>query len=202
MRPALLLVLTLLGAALAPAPAAALPVTYEIDPDHSGVTFTIRHFVTNVPGRFRDFSGTIRYDKESPTAANVEFNLEAASIDTANADRDAHLRSADFFDAEKYPQLTFSSTSVRVKDPKTLEVTGNLTLKGMTKKLTLPVQFLGTVPTPQGEKIGFETSFTINRKDFGIAWNRVLEGGGTLLGDDVRITVAIEAAQETAPSEP
>jgi polyisoprenoid-binding protein YceI len=194
-KAALFVFLSLYGAA-----AAAAPVRYEVDPDHSGVTFTIRHFVTNVPGRFRDFAGTIRYDKQSPTAASVSFTLEAASIDTANADRDTHLRSADFFDAERYPHLTFTATSVRVKDPKTLEITGDLTLKGITKRLTLPVQILGTVATPQGEKIGFETSFTVNRKDFGLTWNRVLEGGGALLGDDVRITVAVEASQVVAPA--
>ncbi len=183
-----------------PALALAEPVTYKVDSSHSGVNFSIRHFVSNVPGRFKDFSGTIVYDKANPAASKVDFSVQAASVDTGNSDRDAHLRTADFFDTEKFPAWTFSSTQVKAKDADTLEVTGDLTAHGVTKKVTLDVDFLGTVKTPKSEKAGFETSFTINRKDFGIVWNRVLDAGGTVLGDDVKVTVSIEADHPLAPA--
>ena len=179
-----------------PALAFAEPVVYKVDPDHSAVSFTVRHFVSNVPGRFRDFDGVIKYDKQNPAASSVEFTIQAASIDTDNDDRDTHLKSADFFDAQTYPTLTFSSTSVKAKDADTLEVTGDLTLHGVTKRVTVPVEVLGTMATPRGEKAGFETSFTVNRKDYGVVWNRVLDAGGTVLGEDVKINIAIEADRQ------
>lgn len=178
--------------ALGPALAVAEPVTYKVDADHSGVSFSIRHFVSNTPGRFKDFDGTVKYDKAAPATSSVEFTIQAASIDTANNDRDEHLRSADFFDVQKFPTLTFVSTGVTPKDADTLEVTGDLTMHGVTKKVTIPVEVLGSVKTPGGEKAGFETTFTVNRKDYGIVWNRVLDSS-TVLGEDVKITVNIEA---------
>ncbi|HJX27833.1 MAG TPA: YceI family protein [Thermoanaerobaculia bacterium] len=178
--------------ALAPVLAAAEPVTYKVDADHSGVSFSIRHFVSNTPGRFKDFDGTIKYDKAAPATSSVEFTIQAASIDTANADRDEHLRGADFFDVQKFPTLTFVSTGVTPKDADTLEVTGDLTMHGVTKKITIPVEVLGAVKTPNGEKAGFETTFTVNRKDYGIVWNRMLDAT-SVLGEDVKITVNIEA---------
>jgi polyisoprenoid-binding protein YceI len=181
---------------LLPALALAEPVTYKVDTDHSGVGFSIRHFVSNVPGRFRDFDGVIKYDKQNPAGSSVELTVKAASIDTSNNDRDEHLRSPDFFDVQKFPTLTFTSTKVAAKDADTLEVTGNLTLHGVTKQITIPVDVLGTVKTPNGEKAGFETSFTINRKDYGIVWNRVLDAGGSVLGDDVKINISIEANRQ------
>jgi polyisoprenoid-binding protein YceI len=181
---------------LLPALAAAEPVTYKVDADHSGVGFTVRHFVSNVPGRFRDFDGVVKYDKQNPAASSVEFTVKAASIDTSNNDRDEHLRSADFFDVQKFPSLTFTSTKVAAKDADTLDVTGNLTLHGVTKQITIPVEVLGTVKTPNGEKAGFESSFTVNRKDYGIVWNRVLDAGGSVLGEDVKINISIEANRQ------
>lgn len=179
-------------ALLLPALAAAEPVVYKVDPAHSGVNFTVRHFVTNTPGRFKDFDGTIKYDKANPAASSVEFTVKTASIDTDNDDRDGHLRSPDFFEVEKYPTMTFTSTKVAPKDADTLEVTGNLTIKGTTKQITIPVDVLGTFKTPNGEKAGFETSFVINRKDYGIVWNRVLDAG-PVLGEDIKINIAVEA---------
>jgi polyisoprenoid-binding protein YceI len=181
---------------LLPALAAAELVTYKVDGDHSGVGFTIRHFVSNVPGRFRDFDGVIKYDKQNPAASSVEFTVKAASIDTSNNDRDEHLRGADFFDVQKFPTLTFTSTKVAAKDADTLDVTGNLTMHGVTKQITIPVEVLGSVKTPNGEKAGFESSFTVNRKDYGIVWNRVLDAGGSVLGEDVKINIAIEANRQ------
>jgi polyisoprenoid-binding protein YceI len=190
----------LLLLALLPAPAAADPAVYKVDPDHSGVAFSIRHFVSNVSGRFRDFDGSIRYDKLSPGISSVELTARAESIDTGNNDRDEHLRSADFFDAKKFPTLTFTSSEVRAVDADTLEVTGDLTLHGVTKRITIPVEVLGTVKTPNGEKAGFQAIFTVNRKDFGITWNRVLDAGGTVLGEDVKIDVEIEGNRQVVPA--
>jgi len=197
MRNRQILVLIAVLAFALPALATAEPTVYKVDPDHSGVGFSIRHFVSNVPGRFNDFEGTIRYDPQSPSASSVELSVRTTSIDTGNNDRDEHLRSADFFDAQKFPALTFTSTGVTVKDAHTLEVAGDLTLHGVTRRITIPVQILGTVKTPNGEKAGFETLFTLNRKDFGITWNRVLDAGGTVLGEDVKVTIEIEASRQT-----
>jgi polyisoprenoid-binding protein YceI len=185
------LVLTL----LLPAVAAAEPAVYKVDADHSGVSFSIRHFVSNVSGRFRDFDGVIKYDKVNPAASSVEFTVKAASIDTSNNDRDEHLRSKDFFEVQKFPTLTFTSTQVVAKDATTWDVTGNLILHGVTRTITFPVSLLGTVKTPRGEKAGFETTFKIDRKEYGILWNNVLDSG-PVLGDEVKITIEIEANRQ------
>lgn len=175
------------------------PAIYRADLDHSAVGFSVRHFVTPVPGRFRDFSATLLYDRDDPSRSSVEFRVKAASIDTDNDDRDTHLRSADFFDAARFPELTFASTGVRALEATRFEVTGDLSIHGVVRRVTLPVTLLGLVRTPQGERIGFETAFTLDRKDYGITWNRVLEGAGALLGDEVKVTISIEA--QRAPTE-
>lgn len=188
-------------ALLLPAFAMADPVVYKVDSDHSGVGFTIRHFVSNVSGRFKDFDGVIKYDKANPAASSVSFTVQAKSIDTDNDDRDNHLRSGDFFDTEKFPAWTFTSTSVKAVDADTLEVTGDMTIKGVTKKMTIPVDVLGSVKTPRGEKAGFETSFKLDRKEYGITWNRALDTGGAVLGDDVKVIISIESdRQADAPA--
>lgn len=189
-------------ALLVPALAGAEPVAYKVDSDHSGVSFTIRHFVTNVAGRFHDFTGVVKYDRQNPAASSVEFTVQAASIATDNNDRDNHLRTPDFFDVAKFPTWTFVSTKVAPKGTDALEVTGDLTIKGVTKRVTLPIQVLGTVKTPKGEKAGFETAFTIDRKDYGIEWNRVLDTGGAMLGNDVKINIALEANKQAPPAPP
>lgn len=199
LRKALLLALSV--ALALPVLAAADPVVYKVDPDHSGVGFTIRHFVSNVSGRFKDFDGVIKYDKANPAASSVSFTVQAKSIDTDNDDRDNHLRTPDFFDAEKFPTWTFSSTSVKAADADTLEVTGDMTIKGVTRKVTIPVDVLGSVKTPRGEKAGFEASFKLDRKEYGIAWNRALEAGGAVLGDEVKVVISVEAdRQADAPA--
>jgi len=185
----------LLLALLLPAFAMAEVAVYKVDPGHSGVNFTIRHFVTNTPGRFKDFDGTIKYDKQNPAASSVEFTVKTTSIDTDNDDRDNHLRGGDFFEVQKFPTMTFVSKKVAAKDANTLEVTGDLTVKGVTKSVTIPVQVLGTAKTPNGEKAGFETTFTVNRKDYGINWTRVMDSGA-VLGDDVKVTISIEANRQ------
>jgi polyisoprenoid-binding protein YceI len=180
--------------------AAAEPVVYKVDPDHSGVLFTIRHFVANVPGSFRDFDGVVKLDMQRPAASSVEFTVRAASIDTGNNDRDEHLRSADFFDVDKFPTLTFASVEVKAKSQDTLEVAGDLTIHGVTRRVTIPVSVLGTVRTPNAEKAGFEAIFTVNRKDFGLTWNRVLDAGGAVLGDQVKITIEVEGSRQIVPA--
>ena len=193
-RKALLQALCL--ALVLPTLAAADSAVYKVDPDHSGVSFSIRHFVSNVRGRFKEFDGVIKYDKANPAASSVSFTVQAKSIDTDNDDRDNHLRSPDFFDAEKFPTWTFTSTSVKAVDADTLEVTGDMTIKGVTRKMTIPVDVLGSVKTPRGEKAGFETSFKVDRKEYGITWNRALDTGGAILGDDVKISISIEADRQ------
>ena len=194
-------VVALLLALALPALASAAPVVYKVDPDHSSVGFTIRHFVSNVQGRFKDFDGSISYDKQNPAASKVELTAQAASIDTDNKDRDNHLKSPDFFDVAKFPTLTFASTSVKPKDANTLDVTGNLTIHGVTKTVTIQVSILGTVATKGGDKAGFESAFTIDRLTYGVQWNRPLEGGGAILGNDVKIVISVEA-NTPKPAEP
>lgn len=183
-------------ALLLPALASADPVVYKVDSDHSGIGFTVRHFVSNVPGRFKDFDGVIKYDAQNPAASSVSFTVQAASIDTDNGDRDDHLRGPEFFDVAKFPTLTFSSTSVKAVDADTLEVTGDLTMRGVTKKVTLPVEILGVMKGPRGEKAGFETTFKLDRKEYGVNWNRVLDNGGAILGDEVKVNISIEADRQ------
>jgi polyisoprenoid-binding protein YceI len=172
--------------------------TYTIDKAHSEATFTVRHFVTNVRGRFNDFSGTITGDLASPETASVEFTIKAASIDTNVADRDNHLRSADFFDVANHPEITFRSVSVKPTATKNVfNVLGNLTMRGVTKQVTLPVQFLGFAKDPRGNtRAGFSLQTKINRKDYGINWNKALDNGGVMLSDDVDITIDLETVKK------
>jgi polyisoprenoid-binding protein YceI len=167
--------------------------TYKVNGPHSSLNFSIRHFVSEVDGRFGEFEGSIKYDKDNPANDAVSFTVKSASINTDNDARNKHLRSADFFDVEKYPTLSFTSTKISAKDANTLEVTGDFTLHGVTKQITVPVTVLGTLKSQQGEKAGFRSTFTINRKDYGVVWNKVLEGGGTMLGEEVTITIKVEA---------
>ena len=171
--------------------------TYTIDKSHSEATFSVRHMVSRVGGKFNDFSGTITGDPATPTTASVAFAIKTASIDTGVPDRDKHLRSADFFDAEKFPEITFQSTSIKPSGKKNLyNVTGNLTMHGVTKTITLPVEYLGTVKDPWGnEKAGFSRTTTLNRKDYGVNWNKALDNGGVLVSEDVQVTIDLEMAK-------
>jgi polyisoprenoid-binding protein YceI len=191
-----------LAAVLAASPAFGAD-TFMIDKGHSEVGFQIRHMMTKVRGRFTDFEGRIQADRAKPAASSVELTIQATSIDTANASRDKDLRSADFFDVEKYPTITFKSTRITPKGKDAYDVTGNLAMRGVTKEITLPVSLLGFMKNQRSmETAGFETSVTLNRKDFGITWNRTLDAGGVLLGDEVYVTINIEARQEAPPSPP
>jgi polyisoprenoid-binding protein YceI len=186
-------------AALALSALAVLPVhaaeVYTIDAGHSDVSFQVRHLVTQVRGKFSDYQGTIELDPAKLESSKVEFRIKAASIDTALPDRDKHLRSEDFFFVEKYPDIVFKSQQIKATGKDTYEVTGPLTLRGVTKTVTLPVTFLGKVRDPWGnDKAGFALETTINRKDYGIVWNAALDNGGVVLGDDVRIAINLETA--------
>lgn len=170
--------------------------TYKIDPVHSSVGFKIRHFFSKVAGRFSEFEGTIAVNNEDLTSSSVEATIQAASIDTNNEKRDNHLRSADFFDTEKYPTITFKSTAWKQVEKDTYDVTGDLTMHGVTKPTTLRVKFLGAGPGAKGQTSGWEATTTIDRSAFGIAWNKAAEGGGAILGNDVEIQLYIEAIRQ------
>ena len=186
----------------APAPAAATapagpvdPNAWRIDVGHSDLSFSIRHFVSRVRGGFGQWSGTIVVDTLNLGRASVDVTIQAASIDTQNGNRDNDLRSANFFEVEKYPTITFKSTKVEGKADD-LTVTGDLTIRGVTKPVVLKGRYLGsTVDNRGGRRIGFEATTTINRLDYGVTWNRMAEGGGAMLGDDVRIDIVVAGTQ-------
>jgi polyisoprenoid-binding protein YceI len=168
--------------------------TYTIDKTHSEVTFQVRHLVTKVRGRFTDFAGAIQFDPAHPDESSVTFSIDTASIDTGTPDRDTHLRSDDFFSVETHPKMTFTSSRVTTKGADQFDVEGTLTIRGTVKTVTLPVTYLGAAKDPWGNaRVGFETEITINRKDFGLNWNAVLETGGFLVGDDVKISASLQA---------
>ena len=171
----------------------------KIDRAHSHVNFEIRHLVSTVTGSFKDFGGNIQFDKANPAASSVDFSIKTASIDTGAESRDKHLQSPDFFDAEKNPEITFKSKKIAKKSGDTYDVTGDFTMHGVTKEITIPVSYLGSVKGQRGETFGFKTNFTVNRKDYGVAWNRELEAGTWLLGDDVEVRISLEAAVPPPP---
>jgi polyisoprenoid-binding protein YceI len=172
--------------------------TYLIDKTHSEASFQVRHLgISNVRGHFDDFEGSININREKPEASSVEFTIKAASINTSDADRDKHLRSPDFFDVEKFPTIGFKSSKVASKGTNNYEVTGTLTIHGVSKEVTIPVTHLGFVKDPWGnDKIGFELNTVLNRKDFGLTWNKTLDSGGVLVGDEVKISINLEAAKK------
>jgi polyisoprenoid-binding protein YceI len=180
-----------------PAGTAAAPVRWQIDQTHSELTFRIRHLVSRVRGGFNSWSGTIVADPASLGGGSVSVDIQTASIDTNNERRDTHLRSADFFDAESHPTITFRSTRVEATG-RNLRVHGNLTIRGVTKPVVLQGQMLEVGGTPGRRRIGFEAETQINRMDYGVSWNRAADGGGAVLGDEVTISIAIEAVEQPA----
>ena len=182
-------------ASLLAAPIASSGANYKIDKGHSSVAFKVRHLFSNTTGRFDDFEGSITFDPENFAAASVEGTIQSASINTNHEKRDAHLKNKDFFDVEKYPKITFKSTKISDVDDtaKTAKLHGNLTMHGVEKPVVLDVKYLGTAKDPWGTtRGGFSATTTINRKDFGIAWNETLDSGGLLIGEEVEIEINVE----------
>ncbi len=172
-------------------------MAWQIDPAHSDISFSVRHMmIAIVRGRFADFSGSIDFDPDAPANTTVNVNIDVASIDTNNADRDGHLKSPDFFDAENFPQMSFVSKSVDVSGREG-KLHGDLTIKGVTKPVTLDVEFLGTAQSPWGNtSAGFSASTKLNRTEWGLTWNQLLETGGVLVGEDIKINIDLELVQQ------
>jgi polyisoprenoid-binding protein YceI len=193
---ALFLAVPVLAQQQAAAPAAE---SWTIDKAHSSAQFKVRHLMANVTGRFKDFDAVINLDRAKPAGSSIEFTIQAASVDTNNNNRDEHLRTPDFFDVAKHPAISFKSTAIKERSKDLYDVTGDFTMHGVTKRITIPVQFLGFGRGPGGsEKAGFEINTTINRKDYGVIWNRNLDEGGVLLGDDVKVTINLELNKKKA----
>jgi len=175
--------------------------TWTLDSVHSNVDFIVRHMmVTNVRGTFDNVSGTIEFDAENPGVTRVDVTVDVASVNTGAADRDNHLRSADFFEVEKFPHMTFKSTEVEITGENTARMTGDLTIRDVTQPVTLEVEFLGqTENSPFGDtRVGFEATGTLNREDFGLTWNQALEAGGVLVGRDVKLSLTVQAVRQEA----
>ena len=169
---------------------------WKIDAGHSSVRFTVRHLVSRVHGAFARWQGTVQFDEEDPLSSKVSVQIEAGSIDTNEAKRDAHLRSADFLDVERYPTLTFESTLIEPLLRRRYRVSGDLTLHGIVRPVDLDVELLGESKDLWGnERIGFAARATISRLDFGLKWNQLLEGGGLLVGETIDLELDVEAVK-------
>ena len=168
--------------------------TYAVDKVHSSVGFSILHMmVSRVVGQFDDFSGNVQFDPNDLVNSKLDFDIKVATVNTKNDKRDGHLRSADFFDAEKFPLITFRSKKIVKKEAGVFDVTGDLAMKGVTKEVTYPVTVLGPVKDPMsgGTALGLEAKFSVNRQEYGVNWNKTLDNGGLLIGNDVDVAVSI-----------
>ncbi|MEU3466440.1 YceI family protein [Streptomyces sp. NPDC006687] len=177
---------------------AALTGDYVIDPAHSSIGFTVRHaMVTNVRGSFTRHEGTLHLDGSDPSRSTAAIDAEIASVDTGIADRDAHLRGSDFFDADAFPKMTFRSTSAAALGGDTYRITGDLTIKDVTRPLSIDLEFAGSATDVYGnERVGFEGSADILRSDWGLTWNAALEAGGVMVSDKVKLTFDISAIKQ------
>ncbi len=175
---------------------------WKFDAAHTSASFAVRHMmVTTVRGQFQQVSGALHFDPKNMAASSVEATIVVTSVTTGAADRDNHLRSADFFDIANYPEMTFKSTRVQLTGDNAAKVTGNLTIRGKTLPVTLDVEFLGQVDSPFGDKrVGFTATTKINREDWGLTWNRALETGGVLVGKDISISLDVEAILVAEPA--
>jgi polyisoprenoid-binding protein YceI len=171
---------------------------WAIDPTHSEIGFKVKHMMfTNVSGKFLTYDATITTEGDDFENAAIEFSGDIASIDTANADRDAHLKSGDFFDAENHPKLTFTSSSFKKINDEKYEITGDLNIRGVVKTVTFPVEFSGILTDPWGNtKVGLSIEGKINRKDWGLNWNSALETGGVLVGEEVKLNIELQFAKQ------
>jgi polyisoprenoid-binding protein YceI len=199
-------VLAGLALVLAASASFAAPVRYSVDKAHTEVGFDVRHFFSRVHGRFNDFQGTVVFDESDPSKISVDATAVTASISTDNEKRDAHLKTADFFDAEKYPTLSFKSTKVTADSNGKYKIAGDLTMRGVTRPVVFDAEFLGAGAVGVGgqnwgTKAGFTATTVVNRKDFGINWNKALDNGGLMLADEVTLVLNLEAnavEEETA----
>jgi polyisoprenoid-binding protein YceI len=176
--------------------------TWTLDPAHSQIEFSVKHMmITTVRGQFRKFAVDIDFDEEHPERSTVVAHIDASSIDTGMEARDAHLRSGDFFETEKYPELTFTSNRIDSSGDG-YKILGDLTIRGETRQATLNAEIGGVVPNPQGgRRAGFNATTKISRKDFGLTWNQVLEAGGLAVGDEIKISIDLAAVQAEAAAE-
>jgi len=178
-------------------------MSWKIDPAHSEVTFSVRHMmITNVRGRFENFSGTVDFNEDEPTSSSVEVAIDAASINTREPQRDGHLKSADFLAADEFPTLTFKSTKIEKITENTGRIHGALTIRDVTRPVVLDTELNGVLKNPWGQtSAGFSASTTINRKDWGLNWNVALEAGGWLVGEQININIELELIQEVQQAE-
>jgi polyisoprenoid-binding protein YceI len=183
---------TIALAAIIAAPAVAAD-KYEVDAAHTSIGFSISHMViSKTKGHFKEFTSSIEFDSEKKVVTGVTTTIKAASIDTANAKRDEHLRSADFFDVEKFPEITFTAKSIEQKNGQWM-ANGTFTMHGVSKEIALPFRVLGPIKDPWGnERLGVEATITINRKDYGLTWSKTMETGGLVVGDEVEISISAE----------
>ncbi|MVO89768.1 polyisoprenoid-binding protein [Streptomyces sp. p1417] len=178
----------------------ALTGDYALDPAHTTIGFVARHaMVTNVKGSFQEFSGTLHLDGNDPSASSATLDVSMDSIDTGNADRDGHLKSADFFKTDEFPQMTFRSTKAEALGGADYRITGDLTILGTTKPLTIDLEFNGAAKDPFGnERVGFEGKAEILRSEWGLTWNAALETGGVLVSDKIKLTFDVSAVKNAA----
>ena len=174
--------------------------TYAIDPSHSRIGFVARHaMITKVRGSFNEYSGSGHFDAADPASSSLGLTIQVSSVDTRSGDRDTHLRSADFFDVATYPTITFASTAVRASGGDRFVVTGDLTIKDVTRSVDLDVELTGTAKDPFGnERLGLEGSVVVNRKDWGLTWNALLEAGGLLVSEKVTLEFDVSAIKQAA----
>ena len=175
----------------------ATKTVWNIDPTHSEIQFKVKHLViSTVTGHFRQFEGTVETEGDDFDTATIHFEADTASVDTNQPQRDEHLRSAEFFDSEQYPKMTFQSTTVEKTGDESYKVTGDLTIKGITKPVELKAEFGGSMTDFYGNyKSGFEISGKINRKEFGLTWDAVTEAGGIVVGDEVKLALNVQIAR-------
>jgi polyisoprenoid-binding protein YceI len=173
-------------------------MSWQLDTSHSHIQFSVRHMmISRVRGEFEKLSGTIQPNEANPAASNVEIQIEASSINTRDEQRDTHLRSPDFLNVEQYPYLTFKSTGVEQIDSHNAKLHGDLTIRDITRPVTLDVEYQGKSKSPWGtENYGFNAKTKINRKDWGLEWNVALETGGVLVGDEVNIDIELELVKQ------
>ncbi|MGB8930164.1 MAG: YceI family protein [Anaeromyxobacteraceae bacterium] len=173
--------------------------TWDIDTSHSAIHFWVRHLViSKVHGRFAKWTGRLDFDEQDPTRSSVDVRIEASSIDTQVADRDTHLKSADFLDAANHPELTFKSRRIE-KSGDAYRVTGDLTIRGTTREVVLDAEFAGLAKDPWGnQRAGFAAKTALDRRDYGLTWNAAVETGGVLVGEKVEITIELEAVKQVA----